>query len=206
MPEFIPNQPITFGATDQACLNNDQRAYAMLMQGEEEWKLQIENTSCDGAEGSVCDVDMNDLGAYLVDSEFTSATEWTAQDAIVVPNNGYAVLFVDSGASNEGLLEKTITPPTACGVLEYKTVKLTFEIVNAIIAGSCDFYVKSTDGATFLNLYSGFPFTGINEMYVKFPIYHSSIQIGLTGTDGDLVRMTSIRIQEVAECWTSGGE
>ena len=131
MPEFIPNQPITFGATAQDCLNNDQRAYAMLMQGEDEWKLQIQNTSCDGAEGTVCDIEMNDLGDYLVDSEFTSASEWTAVDANVYPTAGYAVLYVDSGSNNEGILWKSVGTRTSCGLASGRKYKLSFELLES---------------------------------------------------------------------------
>jgi len=206
MPSFIPNQPITFGATAQDCLNNDQRAYAMLMQGEEEWKLQIDNTSCDGEEGTVCDPSMNEIGGYLVDSEFTSATEWTAQDATVFPAFGYAVLFVDAGASNEAILSKTVSTATYCGsTTELKTYKLSFNIVQQSIAGACTFYINAEGGANYWKLYNGFPFTGLNEMYVTFPGTYDQIMIGLTGTDGDFVRMSSIKLQEVAPCWSTFG-
>jgi len=206
MPEFIPNQPITFGATAQDCLNNDQRAYAMLMQGEDEWKLQIQNTSCDGVEGTVCDVEMNDLGDYLVDSEFTSASEWTLQDANVYPAFGYAVLNVDAGASNEAIMWKNVLTTSYCGnATALKTYKLTFDIVNSFIQGACSFYINAGGGGNYWKLYNGFPSIGINEMYVTFPAVFDEIYIGLTGTDGDFVRMNSIKLQEIASCWTMFG-
>ncbi len=209
MPKFIPNQPITFGNIAQPCLNNDNRSYAMLMQGEEKWKLQIENTPCDGEEGSVCDPDMNDVGDYLVNSEFTSATEWTAVDATVFPGNGYATLFIDAGGNNEGTLTKTVIPPSYCGIAtSLKTYKLSFEIVNSFIQGSCVFYINCQGSSSYYKLYQGLPNVGINEMYVQYPgesgIYNE-IQIGLTGTDGDFVRMNNISLQEVAECWSTLG-
>ena len=205
MPEFIPNQPITFGATAQDCLNNDQRAYAMLMQGEEQWKLQIQNTSCDGVEGTVCDVEMNDLGDYLVNSEFTSATEWTLQDANVYPAFGYAVIYVDAGSANEGKMTKTVTIPGACSASFSKTYKLTFDIVNSFIQGACNFFVSQSQNGfplSFLYLYSGFPTIGVNEMYVTIMDSFTDINIGLTGTDGDFVRMNNIKLQEVTPCWS----
>jgi hypothetical protein len=205
MPEFIPNQPITFGAIAQDCLNNDPRAYAMLMQGEEQWKLQIENTSCDGADGTVCDIEMNDVGDYLVNSEFTSATEWTAVDAVVYPAFGYATLFVDAGSANMGTLTKSVTVPVGCYPYGdgFNTYKLSFEIVNAFIQGSCVFFINSLFGGFGgdYRLYNGYPNNGITELYVQIVDSHNEIQIGLTGTDGDFVRMKNISLQAVAPCW-----
>lgn len=206
MPTFIPNQPITFGNVAQPCLNNDNRSYAMLMQGEEKWKLQIENTPCDGEEGSVCDVDMNDVGDYLVNSEFTSASEWTAVDATVFPSFGYATLFVDAGSANEGTLTKTVATGTFCGSLtELKTYKLSFDIVNIFSQSGSTFFVNSGGGGNWYKLYNGSPFIGVTELYVQVPASFDEIQIGLTGTDGDFIRMNYIRLQEIAECWSMFG-
>jgi len=205
MPEFIPNQPITFGATAQDCLNNDQRAYAMLMQGEDEWKLQIQNTSCDGVEGTVCDIEMNDLGGYLVNSEFTSASEWTLQDANVYPAFGYAVIYVDAGSANMGTLTKSVTVPVGCYDPgdQWTTYKLSFEIVNSYIQGTCSFFINSLFGGFGgdYRLYNGYPTIGVTELYVQVLDSHNEIMIGLTGTDGDFVRMKNIKLQEVAKCW-----
>jgi len=207
MPEFIPNQPITFGATDQACLNNDQRAYAMLMQGEEEWKWQAENTPCDGDEGTVCDIDMNDLGTYQVNSEFTSLTEWdTLNDVNVFPTFGYAVLFVDAGSFNEAYMNRFIDTKTYCGDAKGKVYKLTWEVINQYIQGASVFYITAdTLGACddSVVLYQGYPFSGVQEQYVYIPADYTIFSMGLTGTDGDFVTMKSVSLQEVAPCWST---
>lgn len=205
MPRFIPNQPITFNGYSQPCLNNDSASYKMLAQGCDKWKLQIDNTPCDGEDGSICDVEMNDVGAYLVNSEFTNASEWTAVDANIYPAFGYAVIHVDAGSNNEGILWKYVPFRTGCNNIQSRTYKLSFEIVNSFIQGSCDFYINADYTSTAdssVKLYSGFPFTGVTEMYVYIPIGWEYITIGLTGTNGDFVRMNNIKLQEVAECWS----
>ena len=202
MPEFIPNQPITFGAIAQDCLNNDPRAYAMLMQGEEQWKLQIENTSCDGAEGSVCDIDMNDVGETIVNTQFSEGnTEWaTIQNVNFFPAFGYATMYYDSGTGGYSTIEKaiTITPPVSTlGVL----CKLTYDIVNTFIATTAKFSIAA-GGTEIPVFFNGTPTTGLHSKYVFIPSDTSIFAVILDdATDGDFVTLKSITLEVVAPCW-----
>lgn len=211
MPKFIPNQPITFGNVTQPCLNNDNRSYAMLMQGQDKWKLQIENTPCDGEEGSVCDRDMNDVGGYLVNSEFTNISEWSLIDSSIFPTFGFVEINVDAGSNNEGIIYKSIVNPNNCGSPTWKTYKLTFEISQIFIQNNsaCTFQISSDFGTYNDNsivLYTGLPIVGINEMYVQLSSVNSYITILLSGTNNDYVRLNSFKLQEVAECWSCDGD
>jgi len=75
---FIPNQPILFEASDfpaQPCLNNDQRAYAPLMQQGDVMCVQVINEGCE----STCDTNIGAIPNQLTNGSLTvDFTGWTS--------------------------------------------------------------------------------------------------------------------------------
>jgi len=200
MPEFIPNQPITFGATAQDCLNNDQRAYAMLMQGEDEWKLQIQNTSCGDPEGSVCDPNMNDVGAVLINSSFDTPGEWTVvQDATINTSGGFAFLFDNSVGGGESIIE--IDLPASSSLPYYGTVcKISLDI-STFQSGS--FYINGELLGSSVNWQTFTPNTNLNSY--SFIVYRNDyldkIKVGFVCNQAYSLYLQNFVVQEIAPCW-----
>lgn len=82
---FIPNQPILFENSDfptQSCLNNDDKAYAPLMQQDDNMCVQVINEGC----GSLCDSDISQLSNELTNSTLTvDFTGWTSANFTTLP-------------------------------------------------------------------------------------------------------------------------
>jgi hypothetical protein len=201
MPEFIPNQPITFGAIAQDCLNNDPRAYAMLMQGEEQWKLQIENTSCGNAEGAVCDPEMNDVGEVLINSSFDTVGEWTVvQDATINTTDGFAYLFDNSVGGGESIIE--IDLPVSNSYISYPTVcKISFDI-STFQSGS--FYVNAELPGNTYNLQTFTPSTNLNSysFTVYRPWFAEKIIVGFVCNQAYSLYLQNFVLEEITPCWS----
>jgi len=200
MPEFIPNQPITFGATAQDCLNNDPRAYAMLMQGEDEWKLQIQNTTCGDPEGAVCDPNMNDVGRVLINSSFDTPGEWTVvQDATINTSGGFAFLFDNSVGGGESIIE--IDLPASNSYITWPTVcKITFDI-STFQSGS--FYINAQDLGFTYNLKTFTPSTNLNSysFTVYRPWYADKIVVGFVCNQAYSLYLQNFVVEEITPCW-----
>ncbi len=203
MAEFIPNQPISIGTGSvQPCLNNDTRAYAMLMQGEEEWKHQVLNSPCDGVDGSVCDPDMKVQGRYLVTSGFTDPTEWTTQDATINTIAGFANLFVQP-ALNQAYINRTISTDTYYGTSIGRVCKCSFYVNGIVSSANTVVTVASSAGAMGNVLhYSGVPVAGTTvEFYCYIPGDNSIIELDLIGDEGDAINIGSFNLQLITPCW-----
>jgi len=102
----IPNQPIQFTVNSvsqlNGCLNNDQRAYAPLMQGSDEMQVQLINTVCSTFLGC----DWSSYTDDVVDGDLSQnllSGNWFEWNTTTGTNLGTPTYFTQSanGASND---------------------------------------------------------------------------------------------------------
>lgn len=202
MPRFIPNQPVIFESDTQCGLNNDTAAYKMLMQGEDVLKIQIENTPCGGdPDGSICDIDINDPGSYIINTSFEDDAYWDGigANATINETGGWAIL--DYQLSDDAVLTKgSLTPPTVASTLGI-LCKLTYTVrsVNIATTGELVFHFDGTTNSIYVDDNIT---TGVHEAYVYVSPNFGNFTFGFhDATHGDIITLSDVSVQTIAPCW-----
>lgn len=179
---LLQNQPIRFGFEEEACANNDNRAYCRLVEDGDVVRSYFKRIR--GTTLSTCDLTAVSATQMLTNSGFTgSATGWTltggwsySADTVTITAGSGLVRQAAAGMVDNGMYKvSVVTTITSTGPL---TVSLSGVVIGTIPTGS----VAGT-----------YNFYGICDI-------GTSSEVTLTAST-TTITVTSVELYRVAECF-----
>lgn len=192
--QFIDNQPIRFNSAkfdDQACINKDLSAYAMLVQPDDPICFQMKQACCDV--NLACDP--NELGAELVtngnfavDSDWTKGAGWTIGSGIATYTTGSTpatAILSQAIASTVGAMYRVTVDMAVNDSLGTISVTLGDTIAGVMTnPGSYTFYVTPKC-------------TGNIDFYV-----YNVLTSSTAPTTSPTMSIDNVSVRQIATCYT----